>query len=100
MLSKLDCQIFIVTKILQAKGETHSYLVNHISGQIRALISVISGKPAPFNDYLPDLLEMAEIPYIDNNDGDLGFDIDWLISVGFDLSNPQKPKHPKFNETW
>lgn len=43
---------------------------------------------------------MAEIPYIDNNDGDLGFDIDWLISVGFDLSNPQKPKHPKFNETW
>lgn len=98
MLSKLDCQILIVIKILQAKGETRSYLINHISGQIRALIGVISEKAPPFNDYLPDLLKLADIPHIDGDD--VQFDNEWLEMAGFDLRDPENPKHPKFNESW
>jgi len=99
MLSKEQCQIFIVSKILQAKGETHAHVLNHLSGQIRALVAVISQRPTPFNDYLPDLLEMAGIPYMDE-EGDVAFSMEWLAQMGFDLSDPYNPRHPKFNESW
>ena len=100
MLDKKQCQIFIVSKILQGRGETHSHILNHLSGQIRALVAVISGTPAPFNDFLPDLLEMADIPYTDYGNGDFGFELSWLEQMGFDLSDPQNPRHPKYDENW
>lgn len=99
MLNKKECQIFIVSKIFQAKGETRPNVLNHLSGQIRALVAVISEIPAPFNDYLPDLLDFVGIPFTEE-EGDIAFDVEWLKEVGFDLSDPFNPIHPKFNEVW
>ena len=101
MLTKEEIQTLIVCKVLAARGESQNHILNHVSGQVRAWIGVIASVPPPYNDYLPDLLDMAEIPFIDEEYGDISFDRNWMIERGFDLSDPQNPKHPKFdNEDW
>lgn len=95
MLSKNQIQILIVLKIFQAMQKQENYMLNNISGQIRAYVSVISKKNSPTNDYIPQLLELAEIPFTEENQ-DIKFDKNWLEENGFDLSNPNDIKHPEF----
>lgn len=95
MLSKNQIQILIVVKIFQAMKEKENYILNNLSGQIRAYVSIISNQPTPINDYLPKLLELAEIPFSEEKD-DIKFDPNWLKSSGFDISNPQNIYHPEF----
>ncbi len=99
MMTDEEVRALIVCRLAPEGG---AYFENHRDGQLRALLSVLTGEPPPkieSIDGVPKVLDVAGVPYI--RDGDrVRFHPQWLKAHGFDVDGPDPLHHPRWSKPW
>ena len=94
-----EVRSLIVARI-QCTNQSNRHYLNHLEGQIRALVAVITGEP-PTNAHgdMPTYLRAAGIPFEVEGD-EIGFDETWLRAHGFDIGKRGEINHPRWSRRW
>lgn len=96
MLSHDEIQVLLVHRVFAAIDSCNSHHINHVKGQISAILAILGdGKKPLFCDAV-DALRVGGVPVIDREDG--GFDVpdEWLIERGCRIEDGAV-LHPKFS---
>lgn len=100
MLNEKEIKALLLCRIEAVSDSCNSYHINHVSGQIRALISVITGEIPPITEDTADIFDILKIPYETGDDGRLEVPDSWLLDHGFDAPKDKKIHHPRFSNGW
>lgn len=108
MLTKEETEALLLVRILACAESCNSFHINHVSGQIRALASVLKDGESPpsFGDDIGEVLDWVGIPY--TRDGAyIHWHTEWLESRGFVVTHDpdgdetkDEIDHPKFKKSW
>ena len=98
-MSPDDIRALIVAR-LQQSDQCNSYFLNHLEGQIRALIAILlGGEPPPSGrGDLRVYLEAAQIPFSIVGE-QIDFPDDWLRARGFSIRG-NTIHHPVYSRSW
>lgn len=108
MMDIEDVRALIVARI-QMVDQCNSHFLNHLEGQVRALVAVVTGEPPPSaNGDIATYLRAAGIPHaIVKRGGDQAVDFDaaWLRAHGFTIHGADDDPnasihHPRWSQSW
>lgn len=88
MLSEEEIRNLIIHRVFAAANSCSSYHINHVEGQIKALLVVLTGKSPEDIDSSNciAILQTAGVPVV-AKDGGWAIDTEWLEARGFDCGN-------------
>jgi len=99
-MDKEELKAMLVARIYICCTSCNSYHINHVEGQIRALLSAVTDGASPMSlqHNRPALvLKEAGIPFTETKEG-AEIDEQWLKDHGFtNTSGKQTPNHPKYS---
>lgn len=98
MLEKGQVEILLALRVQEACGTRNAHHRAHVTGQVRALVAVLTGRVPPVSESAADYLALAGIPHVAHPDGSLRWDDEWLMRHGFEFDpGPYGPiRHPDF----
>jgi hypothetical protein len=100
MLTLEETKALLVAR-LNRTDRCNSYFLNHLKGQVRGILGVITGEVPTHSDDVRVVLKDADIPFKDTGDGRIEYDDDWLIAHGFTIDHEHDTcSHPRFSATW
>jgi hypothetical protein len=109
MMTEEDIRALIVAR-LSHMDRCNSYYLNHLAGQLRGLVAVLTGEapPSTSDGDVRSLLRAAGIPYEDYGPAHVHFPRAWCEAHGFviDDSDPTRPEeerpmhHPRWSQSW
>lgn len=100
MLTKEEIQVLIVKRLMAACDSCNSHHINHVEGQIRALLAVLNdGKKSPSDGDCRGVLTAAGVPWEPHPDDPAGWNVPnaWLEERGCKIDG-NRVSHPKLAE--
>ena len=100
MLTEEEVRSLLACRVQVCSKSCNRGTINHIDGQIRALLAVLNGVPPPGveDGSTAEVFLAAGIPFTDDGERVL-VDPAWLAAHGFDLY-VDNLHHPRFSISW
>lgn len=99
MLSEDQIRTLIVLRIEALFRSSNNHHRNHVEGQVRALIAVLTGKMPPALRDAAAYLDLVGIPHQDLGDGHFWWDDAWLAIHGFKVEKGLRPEDDVLSHT-
>ncbi len=82
MMTREQVEALLVMRIVARQDNCNSYHGNHVDGQIRALVAVLTGQTPPKFDTVYEIFDLVGIPY-DRDENGWSLPDEWLKQRGF-----------------